>query len=206
MSTDLKAIPTEYKGVRFRSKSEAIFAFHLEKAGWQWNYESDVAAEIHPWDFWIYKSDNSIGSRDLLIEYKPTRPTASYVQNLRAKIKGHFSKRLAAIYESKPDISENAFRMLARHMQTRFILVWGSPWNPAVAIPKDIDWESWPEDDFVCHSDNATTYKAIDLFLDSVGPSVHQCSLDTENLSLGDLGINDSITEQSRSYRFDLKH
>lgn len=206
MIADLKAIPTEYKGVRFRSKSEAVFAFHLEKAGWHWNYESDAATEIHPWDFWIYKLDFLIGSRHLLIEYKPTRPTVAYIEALRGKIEGHFSRRLKAICESKPKIRDKELQLLARHMQTRFALIWGSPWSPAVSISKDTSWEDWPEEDFVCLQDESTTYKAIDLFPGSIGMNIHAGSLDSENLSLGDLGINDRITQQARSYRFDLNH
>lgn len=112
----IKARPTEYKGVRFRSKSEAIFARYLDleaqeresikrfqnnKKSWNvicspcthieyephakikgWNpdflvarchyfYEPLSTVDYHENSIWVYT----------YIEYKPVRPTDSYIQN-----------------------------------------------------------------------------------------------------------------------------
>lgn len=45
-----KAIPTEYRGVRFRSKSEAMLARCFDIAGIFWNYEPPNNT-YHKWDF-----------------------------------------------------------------------------------------------------------------------------------------------------------
>ena len=75
-----EAIPTEYCGVKFRSKSEAIFARGLEFRQFIWQYE--------PWwwnvkgwtpDFWaIRQSVTSHINVSLLIEYKPRIVTDTY--------------------------------------------------------------------------------------------------------------------------------
>jgi len=86
-----KPTPTEYKGVRFRSKSEAVFARCLDLAGWDWDYEpgvyeSNPVMSIHPWDFLISRDEywgESTSSVQMLIEYKPSRPSNQYVRNTR---------------------------------------------------------------------------------------------------------------------------
>jgi hypothetical protein len=53
--TDRRPIPTEYKGVRFRSKSEAVFARTLDLVvgrNLTWTYEPK-GHKGHPWDFEI---------------------------------------------------------------------------------------------------------------------------------------------------------
>lgn len=76
MSNGMKAIKTEYRGVIFDSKSEAVFARTLDIAGVHWIHHPGEHCG-HPWDFLIVA--NSI---ETLIEYKPAMPTMTYVRNL----------------------------------------------------------------------------------------------------------------------------
>lgn len=60
-------IPTDYKGVRFRSKSEAIFARALELRGYEiWEYEPR-GFEVADWcpDFWCVAGNP--GKNDFLV-------------------------------------------------------------------------------------------------------------------------------------------
>lgn len=108
-------VPTEYGGNVYRSKSEAIFAFCLEQALWSTEYEPPTP--LHQWDFYASKSEycsecHRFSDRYLYIEYKPSCPTATYVNNLINKVRpwakhqGHFC-----------------------HLES--YIVWGSPFNQA---------------------------------------------------------------------------
>lgn len=54
---DLKAIPTEYRGIQLRSRLEAQCAFLLDKLGWEWRYEPFSLmlpnGETMTPDFWV---------------------------------------------------------------------------------------------------------------------------------------------------------
>lgn len=83
----IQARPTEYEGIRFRSKSEAIFARCLSLDGFYWEYEPETwrigYGTKGGWtpDFWavsnIHKKIHS-----LVIEYKPGPPTNTYIEEL----------------------------------------------------------------------------------------------------------------------------
>lgn len=74
-------IRTEYRGIVFRSKSEAIFARALDLSGSSvWAYETDFPYEIET-DFFIMGRHLS-GS----FEYKPSCPTETYVENWMSKM------------------------------------------------------------------------------------------------------------------------
>lgn len=91
--TRLQARPTEYKGVRFRSKCEAMFALWVDLA----EQPSDVVCEIWEYepvltympgfscDFHLYSLVKDYGFppglRHYFYEYKPSRPTDTYVDN-----------------------------------------------------------------------------------------------------------------------------
>lgn len=96
-----KPRPTEYKGVRLRSKSEAILARCFDLAGIFWDYEPSNNTG-HSWDFF---TSGPWGGEptDCFIEYKPCRPTATYVESLMA---------------------ETASSKIERRV------MWGSYWNP----------------------------------------------------------------------------
>jgi hypothetical protein len=68
MQYDIKAIPTMYAGVQFRSRLEATWAAFFDLVGWNWEYEP---LELSGWfpDFKI--SRISGGIKELLVEVKP---------------------------------------------------------------------------------------------------------------------------------------
>lgn len=84
----IEARPTEYSGVVFRSKSEAIMARCFELAGFNWYYE--VAHEACPdgWepDFTTLKvvalSPRRIHTLTSVWEFKPRMPTNTYLEKL----------------------------------------------------------------------------------------------------------------------------
>ena len=68
MST-IEAIPTEYSGVRFKSRLEARFAEWLTDSGVDWNYEPGImpGTESYSPDFYL----PAYGRQGLFIEIKP---------------------------------------------------------------------------------------------------------------------------------------
>lgn len=98
---NLKAVPTEYKGIVFRSKSEAIFCRAMELRGYPiWEYEPKRWQTKDGWtpDFWFIgrnqKPKYKIAS--ILVEYKPGDVTDTYLdktlqrlQELGDKTHGH---------------------------------------------------------------------------------------------------------------------
>lgn len=109
-------VPTEFKGITMRSKSEAIFAACLHFAGWGWEYEPPTP--LHRWDFWAWKEncrqstdgpDADMFSRRVFIEYKPGRPTMTYIRNLTQTVR-QWAERMAS--------GERVFESY---------VVWGSP-------------------------------------------------------------------------------
>jgi hypothetical protein len=99
---------TEYKKIVFDSKSEAVFARTLDLAGHLWKYHPNEVCG-HVWDFLVlrkiyldipgYARD---GSEWIYIEYKPSMPTNTYLDNLTKKM--------------RLDPMES-------------IVVWGNPWD-----------------------------------------------------------------------------
>jgi hypothetical protein len=106
MTRQLKARPTEYKGVVYRSKSEAMFARWLELevadrelAGF---YYEPKEFEVDGWvpDFvcWkVEKRDNQLSIGRVFIEYKPAIPTSTYIKELAAK-----THKLAKVAQDPP--------------------------------------------------------------------------------------------------------
>lgn len=86
MDTQRKAVPTEYAGVRFRSKSEACFAMYLDHHSEFWQYEPELLTLECGYvpDFLVirhhYHSKQGKWFSAILIEYKPSQPTETYVQ------------------------------------------------------------------------------------------------------------------------------
>jgi hypothetical protein len=186
MSDNLKPTPTEYDGVKYRSKSEAIFAFHLDKANWNFTYEGEEASEIHPWDFCLHGRfipEHGYTREVKMIEYKPTCPTDTYIENLRNKIIKHFEPRIDDVF-NKSHITINDFFQpydknkvsgLLFNLKTKFYIVYGSPWND--------------------QSEHVySTYAEIEIFPRLLKP-------DTTLY----WGFTDEMTEKSLQYRFDLK-
>lgn len=85
-----QARPTEYLGIVFRSKSEAVLARALKLVGWFWEYEP-VGFQVGGWipDFWAVAPMQSPGVRgwrlvSAIIEYKPREVTPTYLSELES--------------------------------------------------------------------------------------------------------------------------
>lgn len=91
----MKAVKTEYRGVVFDSKSEAIFARAMNLASCRWLYHPKPfnghpfpdygAKEIVLGDM-VYSFVQYTPKPLVLVEYKPKRPTDTYIKNLEASI------------------------------------------------------------------------------------------------------------------------
>lgn len=60
MTAAIQAIPTEYKGVKFRSRKEARQAVFFDALGFEWEYEAEgYETEYGPYlpDFWLPKQE-----------------------------------------------------------------------------------------------------------------------------------------------------
>lgn len=87
MDRQRKAVPTEYKGVRFRSKSEACFAMYLDHYNVLWEYEpKELALECgYVPDFRIIRHSAKAFYCEL-IEYKPSMATDTYLHVVMEKL------------------------------------------------------------------------------------------------------------------------
>ena len=92
-----QVVPTEWQGIRFRSKSEACFAMYIdhytrkqngkESAAVAWEYEPPqlMLDDGYAPDFRVVCfRNNALWCK--LIEYKPSRPTATYAVNVLEKL------------------------------------------------------------------------------------------------------------------------
>lgn len=64
----INAIPTQYKGIEFRSRTEARWAVFLDELGFKWEYEPEGYQLLSGWylpDFWLPEIDS-------FLEVKPT--------------------------------------------------------------------------------------------------------------------------------------
>ena len=95
MSQHLKPRPTEYKGVRYRSKSEACVACWLENEiergklhGFCYEPKEFAVGRWVP-DFmaWeVLSTGDELGLKYVLIEYKPRVPTKTYFEELSSRV------------------------------------------------------------------------------------------------------------------------
>jgi hypothetical protein len=86
MDKIIKAIPTTYKGIRFKSKTEARFAVALDKIPkvYDWSYEQEKVGEWLP-DFFVWFEKRV--DVCFYIELKPTKPTDEYMEWIGAQTK-----------------------------------------------------------------------------------------------------------------------
>lgn len=182
----------EYRGVVFRSKSEAVFARAMDlngHTGGRWMYEP--CCHSHPWDFEVavpFQDSCSLCGHDVvsfrrvLIEYKPSEPTRTYIAELTEKV--------------RPSV-EKCCRKNGGHVLDSYI-VWGNPWTGPVRqglcsyicypIFSDYDPEyGWG--DFIQQCDNGESFP-------------FSCRHDIRDV----LGIDETMAQKARQFRFDLKH
>lgn len=90
----LEARPTEYAGVKFRSKSEAVVARGLDIGGWLWEYEPNRTSEVRKhwdFDFLIAGKLKPHGINLWLCEYKPSEPTETWREEYYSKAENVFN-------------------------------------------------------------------------------------------------------------------
>lgn len=77
----MKAIPTQYSGVNFRSRLEARWAAFFDLAGVEWEYEP---IDLEGWspDFLVY-----LAGVPVYVEVKPVRPVVLLVVNGRREVR-----------------------------------------------------------------------------------------------------------------------
>ena len=80
MITKKKARPTEYRGTRFASKSEAILARNFSLLDVAWEYEPPVPGEWSP-DFYLFGAC-TLFRFGMYLEYKPRGCTETYKKEL----------------------------------------------------------------------------------------------------------------------------
>lgn len=178
----LTPIQTEYKGIRFRSKSEAVFARCLNLVGHDFTYEP--SCHSHDWDFEVIKACEA-GFCVWLIEYKPSEPTDVYLENLANKIKDSVRRfRLMAAraaYEGRSHV----------HMES--FVVFGNPWNG-------------------CYVANGIVYESPYMVIPIFTGGKNGDYLTTKNRgsawwrdTFSRFGISDETAKEALRYRFDLK-
>jgi hypothetical protein len=182
----MKPIKTEYKGIVFDSKSEAVFARTLDIAGVEWIYHPAEHCG-HAWDFLVFPTHfyktpmwfrcggkyytskslvRQLESKPMLIEYKPSPPTDTYIENLTEKMR------------SDPVES---------------IIVWGSPWKDGF---NGCCYVSYPI--FSSHSKYGWGDFSRSLDNDEDVPFSYRHEI-------GDiLRITNEMALQAKEYRFDL--
>ena len=131
----MKAIPTEYKGIVFRSKSEAIYARSLDlfdNTLWRYEPEELKVGDYVPDFSVIYDLPEGYGHE--VIEYKPAYPTKTYLDRLSS----HFSQLNETMHKHSS-------------FYNAFILICVSPWEPEQA-----GVYVWSEDCFI-KSKNGTS-------------------------------------------------
>lgn len=178
MAMEMKARPTEYKGIRFRSKSEAVFARCLDLSTGidRWSYEPQFG--VHPWDFcltWFQGRCGPCAVREVFVECKPIAPTATYISELITKTRTFFED---CLLDPQQPISEG-------------YVVFGSPaWNGGEyhAIPiysrtcQIFGWGDFDPDKDPSWASQGSFYHApSDLF-----------------------GITSQVIQEAATYRFDL--
>lgn len=180
---DYTPIKTEYQGIVFDSKSEAVFARTLDlvrikhpKTMVWWEYHPkgwEIESSQHEWDFKVLFNDfphfNPYNSISLFIEYKPSSPTETYAINLTNKVNKKYPFHSA--------------------------IVWGSPWNGPVwndcsyvIYPIFLRGQKFGWGDFCQAADNGEN------FLCSYRHDIREY-----------LGITEKIAQEAKQYRFDLR-
>lgn len=202
MKTAMQPTRTQYKGIVFDSKSEAVFARTLDLAGNEWIYHP-LAHCGHEWDFLAFRSDvvyenpvratlgdNCSGGtfkdyssktiqrqvfglrRDpVLIEYKPTIPTMTYVENLIKKMRS------------------NPFNS---------VIVWGNPWSgiPENGLDRHCSYQVYP----IFCNDNSFGWGDFNPMSDSGRNEPVSCRHNASD----QFDITEKIVKEALSFRFDL--
>lgn len=184
--TTRESIPTEYKGITYDSKSEAVFARMLDLAGQEFVYHP--SAGRHPWDFLVFpfhkitkryltqicgntyesqKEGEFYAARPMLLELKPSEPNWTYVNR---------------VLKDTPS-NVNAF------------LVWGSPWvGPTLG--------SYTYNIYPLQANFSNSGMFMEFRRNTIRPARPISEFHDQELTLG---ISEKTIEKAMQYRFDLK-
>jgi hypothetical protein len=178
----MKPKKTEYKGIVFDSKSEAVFARTLHLAGHQWEYHPAPHSKhcSHEWDFLVWRKTYEIPgyagdmtyAPPILIEYKPSMPTGTYVDKLTE--------------EMRADPHES-------------IVVWGNPWDGVdkrIDGPKECCYRVYPI--FCSYGKYGWGDTIRDLDHGGDVPTSYR------HPTWHVLGITEDMAQEAKEYRFDL--
>lgn len=170
----MNATITEYKGIVFDSKSEAVFARTLDLGGHRWVYHPPQHCG-HIWDFLVFRSH--MNNEPILVEYKPQMPTNTYVDNLTEKMRA--------------DPKES-------------IVVWGNPWDGidhSIDGPQECCYRVYPIFCIKTVSGNAK-YGWGDFIRLADNGGDWPTSYRHETWDV--LGITEEMVQEAKEYRFDL--
>ena len=117
--SQLKAKPTEYKGIVYRSKCEAILARAIDLQGHEFIYEPErliILDGMKEWcpDFSVMVLDGGFWD-ELIVEYKPAMITDTYRECL--------SKRFNKLSEGLSDLP------FSSGISRTFLLICGNPYE-----------------------------------------------------------------------------
>lgn len=109
--------PTDFKGITFRSKTEAIFAKSLDLSAVAWEYEPERFKHASGWvpDFWICANGRSGNIVSMVLELKPCRPTQTYLVELRQRmtdVVGQYDYAVIAFVNPFDNMSERGVMIL----------------------------------------------------------------------------------------------
>lgn len=97
------AIPTNYRGTKFRSRLEARWAEFLDSFGVEWEYEPQGYASgsvTYLPDFWLPKTWSRGKPGGVFLEIKPGRPSED--EQVKAKMLAVATRRPVLIVEASP--------------------------------------------------------------------------------------------------------
>lgn len=157
MTTTKQAIPTDFMGVRFRSKSEAMFANVLEHLGNGWIYEPNflTVGDYTPDFVFFTKKPNDLTKANI-VEYKPCKPTQAYFDRI-AEIAPKIISKLGNMPCGMAIISFNFFE----NSQLDAWSYMHGKWKP-------LPFRMWPDELL----DSVKSYR-YDLECIAVNPSCH---------------------------------
>lgn len=172
----MEAIKTEYEGIVFDSKSEAVFARALHLAGCSFQHNWHWAG--HKWDFLVSWEKSRMPPT--LVEYKPKQPTLTYLANLRKLI-------LAKPFD--------AFLVWGNP--------WDGPQDMGKPISNDCSYAGWPVYDRRYDPPDFDTPHGTWILDPPYIPG--DASRDGEHGVFRLFGITEDIAQEAKKYRFDLQ-
>lgn len=126
MKNQMAPVPTEFRSVRYRSKSEAMFAAYLDRFNnTRFIYEPNLNFPDHQFDFLLTQASSTQDCHYAtvdVIEYKPTKPTETYVDL--------WDGWCDALLEDHPGEGPHGF-LLGGIVQVQCMLYFGNIWTPA---------------------------------------------------------------------------